>query len=427
MPRKALKLGLFVLVNIIVVLVAIEIIFRLAAPTPVEPAGWFWKTPDPITGWSLQPGASGRSYDENYEYDSRVEINSLGLRSPAAIGYDKPAGVYRILVLGDSFVEAMQVEMQDAFHQQLGQILNQRGLRAEVIAAGVQGWGTDQELLWLREQGRRYRPDLVVLAFYPRNDFMNNFRPLEAANMGANLKPFFHLQDGRLVLEDFPFDPAQAPPPPSENTVVSAERSAPIPPGRLTGLGDWLHRHSAFYRWANPRLRLAAPRLAARLARTGIIRPGKETTLIAQGPDYVPLVFGVYQAPVAPAWQSAFDLTAALLMEIQAEARGMGAGFAVVLANSQEEIYAGEWQRIEARYPRMQGKDWSVEQPRREALRILVGAGIPTLDLVPVFLAADGARLHFPINGHWNEAGHRLAAETLAGFLYEQGLLAQGQ
>ncbi len=426
MPRKALKLALFVFFNLVVVLAAIEIIFRLAAPTPVEPAGWFWKTPDPITGWSLQPGVSGRSYDENYEYDSRVEINGLGLRSPAGIGYDKPAGVYRILVLGDSFVEAMQVEMEDAFHQQLGQILNQEGLRAEVIAAGVQGWGTDQELLWLREEGRRYQPDLVVLAFYPRNDFMNNLRLLEAANMGANLKPFFRLQDGRLVLDDFPFDPAQAPPPPSENTVVAAEA---IPPGPLTGLGDWLHRHSAFYRWANPRLRLAAPRLAARLARTGIIRPGKESALVAQGPEYVPLVFGVYQTPPAPAWQAAFDLTAALIEEMQAEAQGMGAGFAVVLANSQEEIYPGEWQRIEARYPRMQGKDWSVEQPRQEALRILAQAGIPSLDLVPIFVAAaaDGARLHFPINGHWNEAGHRLAAEALAGFLHEQGLLRQGQ
>ncbi|MDW8270542.1 MAG: SGNH/GDSL hydrolase family protein, partial [Anaerolineae bacterium] len=211
--RTVLKITLVTLFSIIGVLLGAEVYFRLAVPVhPGVPMGWFWRVPDPITGWSLQPGVSGRSYNDVYEYDVSVQINDLGLRSPADIGYEKKEGVYRIMVLGDSFVEAMQVELEETFGQQLARILNEKGYRVEVINAGVGGWGTDQELLWLRHEGYKYHPDLIILTIYPRNDFMNNYQPLESANNGINLKPYFRLVGGRLELELFPFDPAKAPP-----------------------------------------------------------------------------------------------------------------------------------------------------------------------------------------------------------------------
>jgi len=47
--------------------------------------------------------------------------------------------------------------------------------------------------------------------------------------------------------------------------------------------------------------------------------------------------------------------------------------------------------------------------------------GIPTIDLLPTFLdakaGADGLRLTFPHDEHWNEEGHRVAAEAIARFL----------
>ena len=45
----------------------------------------------------------------------------------------------------------------------------QAGLQTEVIHAGVSGWGTDQQLLWLWEIGVQYHPDLILLAVYPGN------------------------------------------------------------------------------------------------------------------------------------------------------------------------------------------------------------------------------------------------------------------
>ncbi|MCB0256176.1 MAG: hypothetical protein KDI55_20840, partial [Anaerolineae bacterium] len=53
-------------------------LLRLAPPA--EGTGWFWRVPDPQTGWSLQPGASGRWFNPQVEYDVEVAINSNGLR-----------------------------------------------------------------------------------------------------------------------------------------------------------------------------------------------------------------------------------------------------------------------------------------------------------------------------------------------------------
>lgn len=392
---------------------------------PPENMGWFWRVPDPITGWSLDPEAEGRSYNDVYEYDVTVQVNSRGLRSPESIGYEKPAGVYRILVLGDSFVEAIQVEMEEMFGLQLAGLLNERGYRVEVISAGVGGWGNDQELLWLQNEGYKYHPDLILLTIFPRNDFMNNYQPLEAANMGANNKPYFLLgPGGELSLHLFPFDPAQAPPPPPRPDVVITPE--PVPPGPLKPVGDWLWRHSALQRWIVPRLRLLTPRLADKLARIGLIEPGVEQKKLAQPPDYVPISYETYRKTADETWLAAFDLTRAILREFQKEAAGMDAGFAVALANAQEEVYPVFWKKITAAHPVMQGEDWSPEMAHQRILIILDEERIPALDLRPAFRQAYAENhrfLHYPVDGHWTPAGHALAARQLADFLEANGLL----
>jgi hypothetical protein len=57
---------------------------------------------------------------------------------------------------------------------------------------------------------------------------------------------------------------------------------------------------------------------------------------------------------------------------------------------------------------------------QRKAVEALANRlGIHFLDLTPVFQSetAQGRALYFPINAHWNQEGHLLAAETLADYL----------
>ena len=258
--RQLLGLVLLTAFYFILAVVAAEGWLRLFdGAAPAAPPASFWRQDDPETGWSLQADASGHYFNPMYEYDQDIRINSLGLRSPETIGYSKPADVFRVLVLGDSYVEALHVPLAASFPQLLGKHLTAGGQRVEVINAGVSGWGTDQQLLWLRSEGVKYQPDLVLLAVYPGNDFMNNYLPLEYRNFGRVLKPSFELVDGQLTARDYPFDAASAEASAQalgQTTVDAPSASAVNPPRQLLRpAGAWLHQHSALYRYLDPRLR----------------------------------------------------------------------------------------------------------------------------------------------------------------------------
>ena len=114
----------------------------------------------------------------------------------------KPPGVLRVAVLGDSYAEAMQLPMAQAFwavlERELAGCGALDGRPVEVINFGVSGYGTAQELLTLRHDAWRYDPDLVVLAFLTGNDVRNNSRGLD----GDPDRPYFVERDGRLVPDE---------------------------------------------------------------------------------------------------------------------------------------------------------------------------------------------------------------------------------
>lgn len=425
--RKTLSFITLILFYLIFVAACMEGGVRLlrSAPPPEAP-GFFWETNNPLTGWRLIPNAEGRWFNPMFEYDTHVKVNARALRTPETIDYEKPPGVYRVLVLGDSFVEAAQVDLEESFPQQLARLLQEHGLQAEVINAGVGGWGNDQELIWLREEGSKYKPDLVLLTVFPRNDFMNNYQPLESANMGANLKPYFRLENGKLVAELFPFDPAQAPPVEHKRKVVQVE---PLPLGPLTAVGEWLQQHSAFYRYFDPRIRLAAPRFAALLSHSGLIKPGGELKRSAQGEDYYPIAYDVYNPQPTEEWRQAFTLSEVIYAEIKRTANDMGAATAAVLIAAPEQVITQNWQKIVQENPPMQGRSWSLGFPTQKAAELLKAAGIPTLDTLALFRQrqAAGDKLHFADDGHWTRLGHALAARAIFNFVSSSALIAQLQ
>lgn len=88
----------------------------------------------------------------------------------------KPPGVKRILILGDSFVEAVQVPQRETFFRRMQRDL---GPSVELIAMGWSGWGQVQELAALSREGLSYSPDLVLVEFLAGNDVENNHDLLE--------------------------------------------------------------------------------------------------------------------------------------------------------------------------------------------------------------------------------------------------------
>ncbi len=97
-----------------------------------------------------------------------VKTNRLGYRDKE-YAYEKPQGVFRILVLGDSQTFGQGVErLEDTWPKKLEEKLN-AGLspkRFEVLNVSGPGWNSDTQLYQLYRFGLKFDPDLVLLAYY---------------------------------------------------------------------------------------------------------------------------------------------------------------------------------------------------------------------------------------------------------------------
>lgn len=200
MPRlRAPEVALLV-VSILVSLALAEASLRLLGrgPLQVNPVpGNFWRH-DPLLGWINSPGAQGVFNHPRFRIN--VHINSKGLRD-REYAYEKRPGTRRVLVIGDSFVWGYGVEERETFAKVLETGLAHRDVDVDVINGGVAGYGTDQELLWLRSEGVRYRPDLVILVMCGNDDDENNSKIV----YNVYHKPWFtQTAGGELVLGGVP-------------------------------------------------------------------------------------------------------------------------------------------------------------------------------------------------------------------------------
>jgi lysophospholipase L1-like esterase len=117
------------------------------------------RSADPRLRFELRPGSAVRA---EVEY----RVNAEGLRGPETT-VEKPAGVRRVAVLGDSIAFGYWVGEKDGFPRQLEALLNEaRGAgRVEVLNFGVPGYNLDQEIEALRAKALAFSPDVVVVAF----------------------------------------------------------------------------------------------------------------------------------------------------------------------------------------------------------------------------------------------------------------------
>ncbi len=132
--------------------------------------------PDPDVGHVFVRDYEG--FAQTLEWRARWQINGERVRADHDYGAHRP-GVLRILAVGDSFTLGDQVEVDQTWpgvlEAELGAVLGRD--HVEVINAGHPAYGTVHEGRWLAKFGRRFEPDLVVLAMTP-NDLAENLHPL---------------------------------------------------------------------------------------------------------------------------------------------------------------------------------------------------------------------------------------------------------
>lgn len=213
--------------------------WRARARAPGADDSHGYDAPDPRLGWRLAPGVDVRASKPG-SYDVRVRSNPQGLRGARPVAEARSPGVPRIAVFGDSQTFGEGVGDDETWAALLGR----DHPSVEVLNFGVHGYGTDQMMLRWEEDGRRFRPDVVVLAIAWFHADRN------ASDFTFYAKPRFSLAaDGSLrrAVEGIP--------PP--------DRLAASPPGREESPSSLLDR-SALVRWTWQRVRNLRDREALR-------------------------------------------------------------------------------------------------------------------------------------------------------------------
>src|SRR5262245_56290373 len=162
--REVVKKVAALLVGVFVLLLVLEGGLRMAGLAPQPRINRF----HPTLGWEKEPGRTSRK--KTSEFDVTFAINERGLRGPV-VPYEKAADESRIVFAGDSFCLGYTVEEKDLFLDILGERLRAEGRNLSVVNGGTEGYSTDQEALWFRDEGVRYAPDVAILCFYPNDVF----------------------------------------------------------------------------------------------------------------------------------------------------------------------------------------------------------------------------------------------------------------
>jgi hypothetical protein len=383
---------LSILLGIGLPLLALEIALRLFGPfLPGNYDTGSFVQRHPILGHFHRPNHT--NWIKTPQFTIRMDINPMGLRDPRQ-SYTKPPGVFRILLLGDSYVEAAQVQAEQSISMVLERKLTETlGRPVEVINGGVFGYGTAQEYLLLDLEGVKFQPDLVVLFFCHCNDIPNNNYRLELIDgeLSRALKPYFDLADGSEELTLIP----------------------PPPPSQRTSLRERLRDHSLLFNVIESgvvyKFELQNPREAFNGV-DGLEEPTR----------------GKYDAKPTGEWDRAWRITERVLEKTKARAAEVGAPLVIV--------GIPEWRMLERAYWQRDANKRLVESGRGgpdAPVKLLDGVarrlGVAHLDLLPVFqprVQRDGLfRYYIEGDYHWTADGHVVAADTLTWFLAEQRLL----
>src|SRR5271166_2128813 len=150
-----------------------------------------YATYHPIRGWAVTPDVNNMTPFGKGKF---VNTNSKGLRGKTEYDYSRAPGRRRILVLGDSFTFGTDVSDDETYSHYLESALP----NTEVLNLGVQGYGQDQMLLYLKEEGVKYHPDVVILGFLNMDTYRNLWK------FFAFAKPKFEATPDGLKLTNVP-------------------------------------------------------------------------------------------------------------------------------------------------------------------------------------------------------------------------------
>ncbi|MGH7333422.1 MAG: hypothetical protein ACREKS_11920 [Candidatus Rokuibacteriota bacterium] len=352
---------------------------------------------DPIRHHRWKPRARGRVRGIEYE------TNSLGLRD-REYAERKPAGAFRILMLGDSFTEGWTLPLEGVVAKRLEQSLALRcRFPYEVINAGNASYSPILQYLLLEEIGPRLRPDLVLLNF-DMTDVHDDFIRTRLARLDANGLPVAVPADRRreAALLVPPLGPS-----------LSARALDPVNQWLKSSVLYQAFRRARLGQWLLGPIRLSPERLEA-LGLVGNVR--YDVLAITRDGDY-------------PGLAAAWAATERYILGIRDLARANGAAFVLVVYPYAHQISATASPEGRRKFGIGPGL-YASEAPFRILEHLGRRAGFPVLNLRSFIRSAleaqeraGGLPFYWPHDIHFTVHGARAFAEGLEQGLWRQGFL----
>jgi len=185
-------------------------IYSLLHPT-YEVLAW---EPDPEIGWKLVPDLqfTWTGVDPYLkDFSASISVHPLGFRDLPEDEL-KSRGTTRVALLGDSFVESLQVPIDQTAGRLLEGKLNaplqrrESPERFEVLNFGISSHGLGQSYLTWETYGRPFSPDYVFV-FLSSRSLERTVDPYESGafpptrQKKLKVRPVFRLEEGKLILE----------------------------------------------------------------------------------------------------------------------------------------------------------------------------------------------------------------------------------
>lgn len=389
MSKNKIFTAILVLLLLLTALAGLEIVARF-----FEERDRFIVTKefDPLLGWRLKPG-------NHYVRPSGklkavpLQINRYGLRSE-----DFPAqdlNERRIMVLGDSFVFSRHFPLTETFTGRLEKILNKSkpGRYIRVINAGVPGYGSGQELLFMKKlaEDNGIVPESYILVIFP-NDILDNLSLSYGSYEPLSVKPRFELDSsGKAVLKHLP-----------ENNLDSLIESF----RRVETDNPWKLRSVQFIRMNIVDFLASRPLILRALMAVGIK---------LEVPRKPGLLNGWYDERVV---NEGVPLMRGLIREMKEEAEKRGASFKVLIIPSPVQIYPLVYKKILShQFPDApEVNEWIADplKPQRMLGELCKELNLEYLDLYPVLEAERGKTLYLSRDGHFDHAAHEIVADAMA-------------
>ena len=328
----------------------------------------------------------------------RFITNSKGFRSDHEYTLEPLPGIFRVLLIGDSFVDGLRTDQEDTIGRNLekflgGKLGGSRYRGIEVLIAGnnnpANAW------YYYQEHGHKYKPNLVILGVTLGNDLTwHNFRGglIPAAN-------------GILALR-------------SPSGVMHDERNKPtlmLPSQAFVPPSFWDIPYRAGFR--------IRQELAARADFfEDSIPPGTypcETSRRQVCAADFSTSLGLFYLPTIPDIEEMFEDFEAVLTGMSHRVLEDKVSFLAVMFPTRLQIFPHEWRLFYSSHLLNQNM-FNLNYPNDRFRNYCKVKHIPCLELLEQFRSENRERLYFPLGDmHFNERGQELASRSIGEYVLD--------